>query len=236
MNTIIDRIKKLLALSNSTNEHEAANAAALAAELMLQHKIDQADLAVEDEAQEEVAAWRVGSDKTNVGWKGVMLVGLFYAFGCWGSKSAQRGWRVIGRKSDVDTVRYLFDYLVNEVNRLADEGWERHQYETYDSIRRWKNAFRVGAAGVIQRRLKEQHQQTMKAAEEAGKTSALVYIGKQEEQVALACRQRGIKFQKTGRDVSGSSHDGYARGREAGKDVVLGGGRGQLAAGRKQLA
>lgn len=229
---IIEKIQKLLALANSTNEHEAANAAARAAELMLQHKIDQADLSTDDTAQEEVAEFRVGKAKNNVGWKGVMLVGLFRAFGCWGVKAGGRGWKIIGRKSDVDTVRYMFDYLVAEVNRLADENWERVQDTTYDTIKRWKNAFRVGAASVIQTQLTEQQKATMSTAS----STALVYVGKQEEAVAQACKQRGIQYQKTSRGVSASSYDGYNHGRKAGKSVSFGGAKGKLGAGRKQLS
>ncbi|KKN57368.1 hypothetical protein LCGC14_0562740, partial [marine sediment metagenome] len=36
---LIDKVKKLLALSTSANEHEAANAAATAQRIMFEHKI-----------------------------------------------------------------------------------------------------------------------------------------------------------------------------------------------------
>jgi Protein of unknown function (DUF2786) len=227
MSNAIDKIKKLLALTKSTNKHEAANAAARAAALMLEHKIAEADLTFEDGAIEEVGEFRVGSAKNNVGWKGVILVGLFHAFQCWGYK-ASRGWAVIGTKSDVDTVRYMFDFLVAEVTRLANEGWEREQFNTYDTIKRWKNAFRVGAAGQIQLRLTAQKETTMKEAKDEGKSTALIYLGRQEQAVAAFCKKRGTKYKSTGKNVSASSQDGYTHGRTAGQTVSFGNSSGAL--------
>ena len=47
-NTTIERIKKLLALSASPNPHEAAQAAAMAADLMERHGVESADLQGDD--------------------------------------------------------------------------------------------------------------------------------------------------------------------------------------------
>ena len=44
MEKIIERIKKLLELSKSSNEHEAAIAASRAAELMMDHQISEAEI------------------------------------------------------------------------------------------------------------------------------------------------------------------------------------------------
>lgn len=41
---VLDKVRKLLELAKSANEHEAATAAARAAELMLKHQIEEADL------------------------------------------------------------------------------------------------------------------------------------------------------------------------------------------------
>lgn len=45
---VVDLIKKLLKLSNSSNEHEAALAAQRASELMRHHNIAEAQLRVEE--------------------------------------------------------------------------------------------------------------------------------------------------------------------------------------------
>jgi len=47
-NTTIERIKKLLALASSPNPHEAAQAAAMAADLMERHGVESADLQGDD--------------------------------------------------------------------------------------------------------------------------------------------------------------------------------------------
>jgi hypothetical protein len=53
---IVDKVKKLLALSKSSNPNEAAAAAARAAELMFEHKIEAADLEITGGAKRPVEA------------------------------------------------------------------------------------------------------------------------------------------------------------------------------------
>lgn len=54
--TVIEKVRKLLALATSANEHEAARASAKAAELMRAYQVEEAALAVENSPDEEIVS------------------------------------------------------------------------------------------------------------------------------------------------------------------------------------
>jgi hypothetical protein len=143
---VIEKVKKLLALSRSTNEHEAALAASRAADLMLKYQIDEAKLAVsgDETAPESIGAEVVGDgDRTTVVWKGTLGFALAEMFGCqviWHrshvyekqlqtrggglKRTARINLQVIGPQSSARAVSYLFLYLTNEITRLAGEKYD----------------------------------------------------------------------------------------------------------------
>jgi hypothetical protein len=200
---IVDRIRKLLALSRSSNEHEAAAAAARAAELMAAHQLEAAMLA-EDE-QPSIDAHEIETTGQAVSWRGALASGIAYSFGCcmfWrprregGKLSVQL--MVVGRSGDVDGVRYMYLYLSREVDRLANRAWnQRHEHaRQLESARSWKNAFRLGAAATIARRLRAARDQALQAARAAGHeptAHALVRIERDTEAVEQFMAQLGTR-------------------------------------------
>lgn len=207
MNDIITKIRKLLELSKSTNEHEAANAAARAADLMLKHQIEEADLEahggeakpdpITDEAIDERGKW--------VSWKGWLTMGLAEAFGCetyrtleWSNTKNKTvdAHHCVGPASALETIRYMYAYLTKEIERLADEGYKTECEERLKSgldtrhlppARGWKASFRAGAANTIRARLEAQRKKTRAAAKELGQTTALAIVDKhREETIAKA--------------------------------------------------
>jgi len=235
---VMDRIAKLLRLSKSTNEHEAANAAALAAELMIAHQISEAQIAsaTDAEAADPLHVVNAFESKSKVGWRSRILHGLCYAFGVFGvTDRRERGavrLMVSGRKSAVDTVLYMFDYLCAETDRLAEDCYVTRGSGT---PRTWKHAFRLGCAGVISSRLQAQKNEQVAQARSAGlslvRVDQSVDAGKAH---ALAALQ--IDRVKTSRGSSAySNRDGYAAGREAGRDVRLGRNGNALGSGPRML-
>jgi hypothetical protein len=245
---IIDRIRKLLNLANSANEHEAALAAAQATDLMLKHEIEEAQLA--DEGAEELGEVDKESiDETGsiVPWKGNIAAGLAQSMGCqmyYGRSKYVRGQKqkrtyvIIGQESKRATIKYMYNYLCAELIRLADIAFRqailKHRAEEKEyrasglsmgpppSARSWKNAFRLGAASMIWTRLNAQRKETHRGAEAAGQTQALMVVAKNEEAVQVWIKANLGKLGK-GRAGSFSSGSGYGAGREAGKTVGLGG-------------
>lgn len=250
-NQIIDRIRKLLELSKSTNEHEAAAAAARATELMRKHEIDQAVLAATAPGEtppEEIITDGIGKEQgKSTSWRVLIGQGVAAATGCrqW---SAGGRMNAMGTKSAVGTWNYLCQYLAREVDRLAGERWSAPgSWETRacNTARGWKNAFRVGAAQVIRTRLIEQARSNAASKRTDVNTAAaavidpatglppsatvaLAIIDRDAARVAaeyeaMAKRERFVT-RKIGQV---SSAGGYAAGRDAGATVNLsGGGRG----------
>lgn len=196
---VVEKIKKLLKLSRSENANEAAVAAARAAELMAKYAIEEASIRLDDSgrAAEPITEEVVEKSKKRVAWKGCIASGLAQAFG------AKMFWMggditLFGRKSALQAIGYMHQYLTREVERLADEAWEEHMKEvrakgiTYyvQGTRTWKNGFRLGAASTIQNRLYQQRSSEITKRREEKKAAQAAmeeaYEPKSEE-VAVAC-------------------------------------------------
>lgn len=162
---ILDRVRKLLELSHSDNEHEAAGAAARASALMAEHEISEAMLQVAndpDEAtpyvHERIVEEGLGDEhktKERIAWRDTMLSALAVSLDC--ERYTTKGNLIVyGRESAVATWRYIGLYLIAEVTRLANEMWLREGADLAavgQTPRGWKAAFRLGAADVVHERL-----------------------------------------------------------------------------------
>ena len=245
MADIVDKIRKLLELSKSDNEHEAATAAARAADLMLEHQISEAEVqAAMPEAQRTVAApGRVVVDVVGsiIYWKSAVKCALADAFGgvsfCTHSTThpGQYDSTVIGPEPALAAIAYMYKYLTAEIDRLADAAYADEVRECRSSrveapsARGWKGAFRVGAAQVIGSRLREQHRATVNRAKVASlakpattnTTTALAIVDQQAKAcVDLARVEEPWLFRKDGKlraGTSSSAGSSSRSGREAGQ-------------------
>lgn len=226
---IIDKIRKLLALSQSNNPNESAAAAAMAAQLMQQHNLEEAQLRVEQDAPAEpIADEVVHSAKHRVPWQGRLASGLAKSLGChmfWLGGDV----KVFGRLSDTRTVTYMFQFLTKEINRLADAAVARGDMPNpahygASSLRTWKNAFRFGAALAIYERLVAQRKAyVQETAANVSGCQALALVRKDSEELDSAYKAFSSNFVK-GKPVYIRSVDGYHAGQRAGENVSLGGG------------
>lgn len=251
---VTDRIKKLLELSKSTNEHEAAVAAGHAARLMAEFQIEEADLIAADPQHhqpEPVEEEVIDKDGRRVTWHASLIDGLAEAFGgesvYWGDENGTE-YRVIAPASAMSAIRYMYSYLTKEIERLTDDAYAREHAECKrsrvepPSARSWKASFRVGAAYRIRTRLTEARKSVRIEAEHAGKSSALMVIDRQYE-LALALQKKKYPslFKKNGKmkmsaasNAGASSTSGYMAGRAAGDSVNISGGK-QLGRGQGAL-
>jgi len=248
---IVDRIKKLLALSKSNNVNEAANAASAAARLMEEHELSMADVESVD-GKQGLGEILQGEDtqfsyKQASAWRGRLAVGVGDGFGCYSwwqqeldMASGQRVVRliVLGRRANVDTFRYMFAYLEREVQRLAMEGWAVEiPRPLAAAATRWRNSFMLGAGRVISDRLREQRTDFIAhGLEGAGNSTALIRV--QQGQTEVDNLFTNVS-KKLGLRSSASSHpkwhaDAYEKGKEAGSQVNLGGNQ-ALGTAAKQL-
>jgi hypothetical protein len=217
---IVDKIKKLLALSESSNPHEAALAAQLAAELMMKHQIDEAMIQEVQQAQkesvEEFDFEKCGGNRKN--YRGMLAAAIADFFGC------QILWRksdliFVGRKSDLNATSYLFKAVLNQIEELCERFWIKVGYHTGQHGKGWKNSFRLGIISEIGRLLQTRKQSARKEIIQSD-SRALVVINELDFQVTKFMSKYNIR---RGPSVQIHSGSGYNVGKNAAGQVNLGG-------------
>ena len=214
---ILDKIKKLLSLAtNNSNANEAAVAAAQAQALMSRHAIDalMLETPVEEEEKIEKDVLSGAPSKKRSMWKGQLAMALCGVNMCKVyTQQSHEGYRfmIIGRPSDAATVRYMFLYLVREIERLCDLA--AHAYDNPGKT--WCNNFKIAAVDTIAERLREVHAATRTAMRQEANTSdtlgtgaALVRLDTalaKRDQIAAAVELYGKQRLKL--KPSGRSHD-----------------------------
>lgn len=234
----ISKAAKLLRLAQSSNQHEAAAAAAKAQEIIDRYKLT-LDPAQLDEAtatipnsQPEEPIQSFGHDPlTTKGradrWQCWLLMGIAKVNQCKVYLS-DGNLALIGRASDVQGCRYIFAWLSGEVDRLAAK-------DCAGCGRTYWNNYRIGAVETISRRLAEQQKTTFDAV----RSEALQLTdGAQQSHALTVINNNAAMMIKRGRDVElwaagnmklksksagRTRYDSNAReaGRRAGENVSL---------------
>ncbi len=232
---LLDRVRKLLALAGSPNVHEAAAAAARAQSLIQTHRLQ----ALLD--AERLADPQIDPDPITDGrdapleqgrrlrkWKIYLATRLAQVNGCIAYTAPvgrEQQLLLAGRAADRAAVVELWQWLVHrielcsatEASRLAAE-----EPEAGTPDRAWHEAFRVGAAEVVARRLEQVGEQVRDQARASLGTAALARV-----EPALAARQAAVDTfadqnlrLKRGRSLRVDA-DAYRRGRAAGARLAL---------------
>ncbi len=221
--TILERIRKLLALAaDKTNPHEAESAAALANRLMLKHSV----------TKERVDAHISGDELRNYGhavhttgkfasWEVSLLGYIAVANLCQIIKIGRDDFDIVGHNDNVAVTIAMQGWLRGEIHRLAQEGYKRgdehSDYGTMDP-HKFHTSFKHGAVAAIGSRLAKSKAETTKLFN-PGEQSALATISSKVEQKVLALYPKTFKTRShAGRNVSGNA---YGVGHDAGSKVAL---------------
>ena len=211
---VIDKVRKLRALSSSANLHEAAAAAAAAERLLLAHEIDEAEIARGAHANGAHAnAARAGASldtlPANVPrWRSHLAAYLARVHGCatwldptWDAAAAKATWdlRIAGRPADIAVTRELYAWLSGDVARLAVASSPRATV---------RNAFAWGAVLGI-------HQE-MERARASAPPAALARVERRITDAA-AMAPPGLRSARTPAPVRDG--DAFERGRLAGSTL-----------------
>ncbi|MBC7963702.1 MAG: DUF2786 domain-containing protein [Steroidobacteraceae bacterium] len=161
-NPVIEKIKKLLALSNSSNEHEAALAASHAQRLLAEHNLAMADIEM---AQKPEKADRIetAAAKTLPKWLRHLTAGVSSAFDCRAIHHPANGkLTFIGVGADVQIAAYTFSYLDRSVRKLCSSYMKQHAADTVVGRQRelMRQSYYLGAVSTINRMLAAQKQET----------------------------------------------------------------------------
>jgi hypothetical protein len=237
---IIDRVRKLLALGgDGSNANESAAAFAAAQRLMTEHAIESAMLDTSDEQPDEPVTIfdafddALSHDKRYVSWKGQLAMTLATGNGCH-CYSSSGALHLIGRPSDVATVRYFFAYCTKEVERLT-----RAQERGHSRV--WYNNYRQGVVDAIRLKVKAERESLLHEMRSRATGMSLVVvdnaIAKVEERAKNAAEYGMAKLRLGKGRASGGRFDGDARmrGRRDGARINLRGGKGLGAGASKKL-
>lgn len=226
MTNVHDKIRKLLRLGESPNANEAAAAIAKAQALMQQYRIEAAMLEEPTAPKEEVRAWEEPIETVAGTWRSRLVVYLSRANGCFVYHSPRRGLIAVGTASNVNALRYLYGYCVQEIDLLT------RKYS--GNGRTWSNNFRVGCTDGIRDAIaaeRERMLSEMRAAAQARTAQdsrALMIVNnaivKVEQETVEAERYMRSKMRLVSRRACKPIYDAGARatGRSEGRNIYPG--------------
>lgn len=234
----IKKLKKLFALKESSNEHEAALAAARAAELMAEHELDEATIRVTEggEAEPLVNEGIMDGKNAKTGkrdiWKGYLVQAVAVGFGCrvWWNNAELT---LFGRPSNIGAAKYLIMFLTLEIERLAQEKWAQQVPRPLAAAAvAWRNSFKVGASSEIRRRMELKRNATLATPTvphdaKSARSQALVLVRKDQEELEAGYKKMAKvhNLRSTG-GTSVKNLSAHAQGRAAASRINLEGGRG----------
>jgi hypothetical protein len=127
LSKIIERIRKLLALTESANEHEAALAAAKASELLATYELDMATveghLRADAPTVQETDGLHFSGTRTR--WQVDLADGLASHNGC-KAIFGKRSWWLIGTPAAIQVVSFMFDQLSTRLKLMVQKASQEH--------------------------------------------------------------------------------------------------------------
>jgi hypothetical protein len=155
--SVIERINKLRALSKSDNVNEAASAAAAANKLIDQHRLSESELEREDFEKEIIIR-----DNTPLyecaritQWRATLtgVLAKHYSCAIYNSTGFRLNrYTLVGRKSDIDIVHYMYAWLSSEIERLSASASKGKNFDRSRG-RVFAGSFSLGAVDGIGQQL-----------------------------------------------------------------------------------
>ena len=226
---IASKIQKLLALSDSSNEHEASLAAERASALLAKYNLSLSDLPGEvEETGHQIDFTKCSSPWVRMVWQAVARLNFCgYAFsgrcptelaGELHPKQNRTFHWVIGSQANSTATQLMSHYICDTIIALSAS--ERRRLNESD---RWKCAFREGAASTVINRLNERHEANKTPDPEAapGSTGLPAVINQNEAKNksymtdVLNCG-KGVS-----RNRRITDSNGYYSGTEKGKSIGI---------------
>jgi|GEM_PF-3502224 len=226
-----DKIRKLLRLAGSPNEHEAAAAAAKAQELCDLYNLAASQIGEgQDQSDPDLESLEISPIKgKREGWEQYLFDRLANVCDCaaWITTIKQSGMRLgdeyfaVGYPADVALLQYLYPFLQKTILRLYRQGLEQEKasapWWTTSDTYHYKRGFTLGATQRIIQRLTEIRD--ARRAQDDG-TRALVVVKGQHVQQWVE-RNLGQLKPSTARHRASASPSGYAQGQAAADPINL---------------
>lgn len=181
----IEKIRKLLALSHSSNESEAAAALAQALRIAAREDIDIEQL--KGTEFEDPVTEKSHREKSRFQpWEYQIYIGLAHIFACriiqknsahrisTGRWQTRETVQIIGRKSDIEIVSFLTEYLYRELLNLWKQNKQRVLLVSRFSKEKIKSDYLYGAALKVMEKANVLYKQDIPEAEQE-QTAALIH-------------------------------------------------------------
>lgn len=158
---IIEKIKKLLRLAKSSNEHEAALAAARAQELLAKHNLDECDFS-EYEPPKEAGLASAPIVKKPANWVWLLAASVAGAFDCRYFFTRSGHMCFVGVDLDHEVAAFTYAYLYRTINRLAAQFMGKSQQKrlTVAGKKKVRLSYCLGCAHVVSQGLELQKERT----------------------------------------------------------------------------
>lgn len=211
MQAIIDKINALRALSQSSNQHEAASAAARMNALIDKYRISIEQLGMKDDPID----WNhLYSANRTMYWRTHLVLSLSTHYGCFPINVKQSpfatNYMVAGRKSDIYVLKYMFAFISSECERISVA-------ECKGKGRQFAESYRIGFVTGVISKLTESR---IEAAN--GDTSALVKLDSRVKESESFVRNQVTDLQKKSDSGYKSNMSAYSQGRSAGSNLHIG--------------
>lgn len=209
---VLDRIRKLLSLAQSSNEHEAQSATRIAQRLMLRHNIDQLNIERDDGYTHRQIGRITGRVSESESMLSTILQEHFFVDVIWvyayrpRDKKYGRVIEVCGRSENIELAHYVYDFLM----RTAEHLWREHKKVTGISSNRDRRVFAAGVMSGFREQLDSQQK------EQVG--SGLIWLG--DPGLTNYFKRRHPKIRTTTR-YENSGDPARAQGHNVGSKIVL---------------
>ena len=226
-NDIKERIRRLLALAESSNVNEAAQAAAKASDLLHKYNLSIEDIPIEGETLDEYGVLVIDYEGQAM-WRRDLLETIARANNATTVYTAgtTKG-KVIGREHEQQITVWMYTYLAGQIQRIAKKEYreykERQTLKMYPDFlnpivvpRKWYNSFYYGAVTAISARLNDLRRSQM---QESSQSTALVL---NREALATQARDRLIgRVSAAPSTATRVDQTAFRKGIEAGKNISL---------------
>ena len=238
---LFKKVKKLLKLAESANEHEASLAASRASDILEKYNLDMAGMEMEHDEVDENGVTMKSSKPA--AWMEALLFTVVETYFCRSIIHGKGRYTIVGTKADVEVARYTFDYLYGIIDRLADayiaeraEDWAGGRWNSGgETKKKVRYAYSRGVVKTVNSRLFEiQDNRKRDLSDKGQKCRDLVVVKNGEIRKYIDSKWGKMKTKSAGTTVG--SRSAFENGKVDGKRVNVSSGGIKHGGGAKQIA
>lgn len=224
MEKVVEKIRKLLAKSESAKEngsvHEAESFALKAQELLLQYNLSQQDIHQEEKSAIEMEIVKLDADFTIQKTEGPWITDLFIVLSnhnlcrviIYGNRNNNMVY-IFGERHNIEIVKYMHSQILTKIKKLSLEAWK--EYFGLEKRNTFLRGYKVGVVKGINSKLYEQQRHQM------SKYSGMAGLVKVNDQAITQKIQEEIGPLRRSKKKSLKGDDGKNKGYQDGKNMQL---------------